>query len=530
MRDDKSGKVNIVGSGMAGLSAAITLAEKKIPVNLFSSQEAYRAQSNLAEGGINAVLNVCGEDDTLTEHFEDTMKSGCNLASKDMVWGLVNSAPEIVKQLDKAGVPFNRLNGHLTQRNFGGQKKKRTAFAKSSTGRMIMTAMTDVAREYESSGLIRRFSHHTFLDAIISGGECKGLKVIDTYTGDEVLFGGPVIIATGGLGGMFDGFTTGSAANTGSAVASLFLQGAELANMEFIQYHPTTFEIPGKRLLISEAARGEGGRLFYESDGRRIYFLEDKYGERGNLMPRDIVSREMALTGKKIFLDMSRVSDEVWKNNLSDMRDEIMDYTHLDPAKEAVPVSPGIHYFMGGLLVDGKHRTNINGLFAAGECACAYHGANRLGGNSLLGAIYGGHTSAETVSEGISDEKYPYGDISESEDLASGAIEKTGVFESSEAANEFSRVVLSGMGIIRDEKKIKESLDRLMDLKNRKVMYISNGKILLAEAMLRSALERKESRGAHVRSDYPDSLSEYEKLTIAEYKEGSVKISFRDIS
>ncbi len=520
------GKVNIIGSGLAGLSAAISLAENGIPVNLLSVQGSGRAQSNLAEGGINAALDVMGEDDTVNEHFEDTMKSGCYLADPEMVRGLTYMAPEIVRQLDIAGVPFNRRDGHIIQRNFGGQKKKRTAFAKSSTGKMIMTALTDAARRYEAQGLIIRFPQHVFVSADIKDGACSGLRAYDIFRRKGLHLYGPVIMACGGMSGMFAGHTTGAAVNTGLAAAELFCSGAELGNMELIQYHPTTFRIDDKRLLVSEAARGEGGRLFFDDNGKRNYFMEEKFGERGNLMPRDVVSREMERCGRQIFLDMSSVGNDIWENNLSDMREEIIHYSRLDPAKEPIPVSPGIHYFMGGILTDISHRTNIKGLFAAGECACAYHGANRLGGNSLLGALYGGHIAALSVYDDIKKYGTEVAGIADDEEMGYDITESD---DEKRSGKELCKTVLKGMGILRNEEGIKASLDEVKELRMKAVSKRIERKALLMEAMLLSALNRKESRGAHVRTDYPETLDEYRKISVAEYKDGDIRISLRDI-
>ena len=254
--------VNIIGAGLAGISAALHLAEAGRYCRIFASQEPERAQSNLAEGGINACLNVMGEDDHVSGHFQDTMKGGCDLADPNMVAGLCLGAPDVIRKLQEYGVPFQRENGRLIQRNFGGQKKKRTAYVKSSTGKMLMAALIDALRRYECEGLVERYMHHDFCGLMIREKQCRGVFIQDRYNREYESFSGPVIMACGGMNGLFSGNTTGSTANTGNAAAILFSQGVEMGNLEMIQYHPTTIRIPGKRLLISEAARGEGGRLF----------------------------------------------------------------------------------------------------------------------------------------------------------------------------------------------------------------------------------------------------------------------------
>lgn len=501
-------RVTIIGAGLAGLSAAIELAKQDIETSLISPMPSERAQSVLAEGGINAALDVMGEGDTTAEHFADTMRGGVYLADPNAVAGLTESAPEIVNWLRAIGVPFQMENGKMVQRYFGGQKKRRAAFAKSSTGKAIMTAIIDEARKYEAAGLIRRYPHHEFAELDIAAGRCAGAYVCDTYTNQTLLFPGSVILAVGGPNGLFPGSTTGTMLNTGDALAAVFSQGVELANLEFIQYHPTTVQIPGKRLLISEAARAEGGRLFTERDGERWYFMEEKYPELGNLMPRDVVSREMARLDGQAYLDLTGLSKRTWKEKLPDMREELRHYLGLDPAKAPVPVRPGIHFFMGGVRVDEGHRTNLPGLYAAGECACQYHGANRLGGNSLLGAIYGGRIAARTAAEEAPEGEKPCATASKTVDIISENI---------------GDILLSGLGILRDGETMLTALDKLEALPE-------TDRVRLGKAMLLSALARQESRGAHTRTDFPERDDErFQKTTVAAYHDGEIEIEFRDI-
>lgn len=517
-------RVNIIGAGLAGLSAAIHLAKSGIECNLISSLPSERAQSVLAEGGINASVNTMGESDTAAEHFADTMRGGVNLADPDAVKGLTDGAPEIVAWLSSIGAALQTENGHLMLRSFGGQKKKRTAYAKSSTGKILMTALIDEARKYEQQGKIFRYMHHDFAELIIDSGRCEGVRVCDTYTGKFYDFYGTVILATGGINGIFPEMTTGTTQNTGNVTAAVFAQGAELANLEFIQYHPTTIGICGKRCLISEAARGEGGRLYVMRGGERWYFMEEKYPELGNLMPRDVVSREMygvvhdKACGNQVYLDMTGLDKETWEKRLSDLREECIHYLSLDPAREPVPVEPGIHYFMGGIYVDKNHRTSIENLYAAGECACQYHGANRLGGNSMLGAIYGGKVAALDIAE--------RGEAAEAKQTEEAA---ENIAHDTQLSYKLRDILLSGLGIMRDEKSMTEALARLDELLKTDLNTADKNRILLGKAMLMSALLRKESRGAHTRSDYPDTKEEYRKTTIARMASGEIEITFREI-
>ena len=513
--------INIVGAGLAGLSAAFTLAEAGKKCRLISAQPSERAQSVLAEGGINAALDTMGEGDTPMLHFEETMKGGCYLADPNAVRALTENAPDIVRKLLKIGVPFNRNDdGSIMLRSFGGQKKKRTAFAKSSTGKIIMTALVDEVRKYEARGLVMRMPHHTFIRLIVNAGKCEGVCIREDHTGKLSDLYGNVIMCCGGLNGFFPEITTGTVTNSGNAAAVLFAQGVRFANLEMIQYHPTTMGIYGKRCLISEAARGEGGRLFSEKDGVRRYFMEEKYPVLKNLMPRDVVSREMyseLQSGAKTYLDMTEIPDAVWDKKMSDLREEIMHYFPLDPKKQPIPVEPAIHYFMGGIYVDKRHESSMRGLYAAGECACQYHGANRLGGNSMLGALFGGMTAAKTAeNDGNRDVREFRGMESYDCTASPQFVKKSG------------EILAHGLGIVRCENDISDALKELHSLDC--LCGIDLARRGLAVAMLMSALKRSESRGAHYRSDFPETNDEYRKTTVSRYENGAVKITFEDIA
>lgn len=511
--------INIVGAGLAGLSAAISLAERNISCNLISVQESARAQSVMAEGGINAALNTMNEDDDVSLHYQDTIVGGAYLSEKRAVKGLVEHAPEIVLWLKDLGVPFESRDGKIVLRNFGGQKKKRTAYVKSSTGKMLMSALIDEARKHEINGLINRYDHHEVYDLMIEDGICKGLKMFDLFSGKAYEADGPVILATGGLSGMFPGLTTGSRDNTGSLTSRLFLKGLELANLEMIQYHPTTIDIGAKRLLVSEAARGEGGRFMTYTHNEPYYFMEDMYPEMKNLVTRDVASRAIwkILNDeecKGVYLDMTGVDKTVWSGRLSDMRKELLDYIGIDIAERPFAIEPGIHYFMGGIKVDDLHRSSIGNLYAAGECACKYHGANRLGGNSLLGAIYGGKVAAENIdSEGSEKIREIENDYCGNDDIY---------------AEKIKDILISGLGIIRNEKSINDALLKIDELLKEDLNEVQYARTMLGKAMLLSALKRKESRGAHYREDYPQMDDSYRKSTVASFYE-DIRISFADI-
>ena len=590
--------VNIVGAGLAGLSAALTLAKQHQPCRLISVQASERAQSVLAEGGINGALNNMGEGDSILLHEEDTCLAGCQIADEEAVRGLTGHAPAIIQMLADLGVPFNRQDGKILQRSFGGQRKKRTAFAKSSTGKMIMHALIDEVRKYEVLGLIRRYPHHLFVDLVIREvipeqaqsrnpehvqqvqsrnsehvqqvqsrisehleqarrGElkervCCGLLIRDVYTGEETRFTGPVLMACGGMNGLFPSRTTGILINSGNAAARLFARGVRFSNLEMIQYHPTTLAIAGKRLLISEAARGEGGRLFVRRSGEPWYFMEEKYPEFGNLMPRDVVAREMyfvtheADCDPQVYLDMRGISKEIFQKRLSDLRAELLHYGKPDPEREPIPVEQGIHYFMGGIDVDVFHQTNLRFLYAAGECCSQYHGANRLGGNSMLGALYGGQVAAKTIlKEGESSFQYVPETVAflhAHEESASRPTESAAKDDTSSTDPEGSRyeeetpqitakmasLLYESLGIIREEKSMLRALEGLsLLLQEEGLTETDRNRIMLGEAILRSALFRKESRGAHFRIDFPDRDEAFCGLVTAIKKEGKIEIDIR---
>lgn len=538
--------VTIIGSGLAGLSAAYTLAQQNIACSLISRYHSERAQSVLAEGGINAALDTMGQGDSTQLHYEETMKAGVYLADPNAVYGLTHGAPEIVRHMAALGVPFNRQeDGQLMLRSFGGQKKKRTAYAKSSTGKMLMSSLIDAVRKYEAQGLVTRYPHHE-LDRLIPDPDnperCLGVIVKNTFTQKSLTFPAPVILCMGGLNGMFPELTTGTTANSCDATGRMFLQGLEFGNLEMIQYHPTTLKICSKLCLVSEAARGEGGRLFTMRGGERWYFMEEKYPELGNLMPRDVVSREEYFVihdpenPSPVYLDMTVLSEDVWKNKLPDLRKEIIEYKGKDPKKEPIRIDPGIHYFMGGIDVDEKHRTNIRGLYAAGECCDQYHGANRLGGNSLLGAIYGGKTAAGTVMEELPDiglkmEAAPE-NITEGVHMPDAQTDAQVPPQKVQdrLVREVTQILSSCMGIVREHSQLEEGVGKLDELLTRENWNEKErGRILLAKAMVLSADFRRESRGAHYRSDYPSADEAYRKTQVARFADGKVTIRQREL-
>lgn len=528
----------IIGNGLAGMSAALTLVQLGKHATVVSVCEPCRSQSVLAEGGINASLNTKNQNDSAALHAEDTLKAGCYLADPKAVERLTAAAPGIVKSLSRKGVVFSRdENGNINLRYFGGQKKMRTAFSKSGIGKQLVTGLSLHFYKYISEGKITFLKGNRFLSPVISdSGRCIGVILEDIATLEKTIHpASAVIAASGGLGNLFSSHT-GALTNDAGVSASLFSHGVRMANLEMIQYHPTTIQTPSKCILISESARGEGGRLFTFKDGKRWYFMEELYPEGGNLMPRDVVSRTihricteegLGIEGKyQVGLQLEHLDKDILNDNLKEVCETAKTYLGIDPAKDYIPVSPGIHYFMGGIYVDYLHRTTMPGIYAAGECACQYHGANRLGGNSTLGAIFGGQTAAETAAGEATSP-----DVMLVERCGQKELEKMGkLTEKPSAAQMMSlhHIMDACLGVSRCEEKLSAGLQAVTELKaGADGIFLE--KLLLAEAMVKSALARKESRGAQYRSDYPDTSDEFLKVTVSAYGSSGVTVSFDEI-
>jgi succinate dehydrogenase / fumarate reductase flavoprotein subunit len=453
-----SGKVRrviVVGGGLAGLTTTMKLCEAGVPVDLFSLVPVKRSHSVCAQGGINASVDTTGEGDSPQVHFEETVYGGDFLANQPPVKGMADAAPSIVYLLDRMGVPFNRTpEGLLDFRRFGGTLYHRTAFAGATTGQQILYALDEQVRRYETvdvedekgatvpgEKMVRKREHWDFLALVLDDeGVCRGIVAQDLKSMEILAFPGDcVCLATGGPSIVF-GRSTNSVISTGTAASEAYQQGACYANGEFIQLHPTAIPGADKLRLVSESARGEGGRIWVPRDpkekrpGRdvpesdRDYFLEEKYPTYGNLVPRDIASRELfkkcipekrgiynPRTGKnenEVYLDVTHLPREVKKKKLDGVLEIYEKFAGEDPYTNPMRVFPAVHYSMGGLWVDFErssdgsiavgsprnHATSIAGLYAAGEVDYQYHGANRLGANSLLSCIYAGMITAPAMA------------------------------------------------------------------------------------------------------------------------------------
>ena len=525
-------KVLIIGSGISGLTCAITCASGGMKVILVSPFPSERSQSVLAAGGINAVLT--DEDgDSIEQHIKDTLKGGCFIAGEKAVTGLCSAAPDIVRWLESLGAVFSRdSEGNISRRSFGGQTYPRTNYAGTATGKQIVTALVMEARRLEGKGLIERRFWSDFYGVLIRNKVCYGALIYSEATRTvEAVTADAVVIATGGQNALF-GKTTGSTQCDGYTAGKLFSQGVDLKNLEFIQYHPTTIETDQKKMLISEAARGEGGRLFYENDGKRVYFMEDLYGAGGNLMPRDIVSKLIFETGRQVYLDVSFLGKDKIMDRIPEIYDLCMKYRNIDISEKPIPVVPSVHFFMGGIAVDLKHRTNIRNLYAIGECASMYHGANRLGGNSLLAAVYSGRVAAGDINGTETDPSDWTKEVSEANELLEKKRNSESKFPVMYVRGMLADTINSSLGIVRDKERLESGLkdiDYYLSIADKinfdrseleYFTYSLEGILTLAKAALVSALSRCESRGAHLRSDHPEKSDEYEASTVISYDGG----------
>ncbi|QDX93020.1 succinate dehydrogenase flavoprotein subunit [Brevibacterium sp. JNUCC-42] len=550
------GKLIIVGGGLAGLMAAIKAAEKGVAVELFSLVPVKRSHSVCAQGGINGAVNTKGEGDSTWEHFDDTIYGGDFLANQPPVKAMCDAAPGIIYMLDRMGVMFNRTpEGLLDFRRFGGTKHHRTAFAGATTGQQLLYALDEQVRRYETEGLVKKYEYWDFLGAVIDdSGVCRGITAQSMRSGEIKAFhADAVIMATGGPGIIF-GKSTNSIINTGTAASALYQQGVIYANGEFIQIHPTAIPGDDKLRLMSESARGEGGRIWTYKDGKPWYFLEEKYPAYGNLVPRDIATREifhvcvdmkLGINGENmVYLDLSHKDPKELDVKLGGIIEIYEKFVGEDPRKVPMRIFPAVHYSMGGMWVDYNQMTNIPGLFAAGECDYSQHGGNRLGANSLLSAIYGGMVAGPHAINYINSlDKH-------SDDLPSSLFDSYAKQEQEKYDNilkmdgtenayvihkELGEWMTDNVTVVRYNDRLQKTDDKILELMERyKNINIQDTQqwsnsgaqftrhlwnmLVLGRAITLSALQRDESRGAHYKPDYPERDDErFMKTTMAKY-------------
>ncbi|KOP66610.1 succinate dehydrogenase flavoprotein subunit [Paenibacillus solani] len=563
-----SSNIIVVGGGLAGLMATIKAAEAGAHVHLFSLVPVKRSHSVCAQGGINGAVNTKGEGDSPWEHFDDTVYGGDFLANQPPVKAMCEAAPGIIHLMDRMGVMFNRTpEGLLDFRRFGGTKRHRTAFAGATTGQQLLYALDEQVRRWETAGLVTKYENWEFLNAIIDDeGVCRGIAAQDLRTMEIKAFKAEAVILASGGPGIIFGKTTNSVINTGTAASAVYQQGVHYANGEFIQIHPTAIPGDDKLRLMSESARGEGGRIWTYKDGKPWYFLEEKYPAYGNLVPRDIATREifsvcvdmgLGINGENmVYLDLSHKDPKELDVKLGGIIEIYEKFMGDDPRKIPMKIFPAVHYSMGGMWVDYNQMTNIPGLFAAGECEYQYHGANRLGANSLVSAIYGGMVAGPKAIEYVKGLKKSSEDVSstvfdraakEQTNKYEGLLKMEGTENAYVIHKELGEWMTNNMTVVRYNDKLEATINKIKELKqryrninmtdtsrwnNQGVAFTRQlwNMLELSEAMTLGALLRNESRGAHYKPDFPDrNDEEFLKTTKATWTPDGPQISYEEV-
>ena len=593
-------RVIVVGGGLAGLMATVRAAELGAEVDLFSIVPVKRSHSVCAQGGINGAVNTKGEGDSVDIHFDDTVYGGDFLADQAPVKSMCYAAPGIINLLDRMGVMFNRTpEGLLDFRRFGGTKFHRTAFAGATTGQQLLYALDEQVRRYEVEGLVHKYEAWEFLGLVRDGdGNCRGIVALDWYSMKiEAFAASAVMLATGGPGIVF-GRSTNSVINTGTAAGAAYQDGALYANGEFIQVHPTSIPGQDKLRLMSESARGEGGRMWVPRtagdtrapksipESERWYFLEEKYPAYGNLVPRDIATREIfqvCLSGygiggkREVYLDLTHIPRKELDVKLGGILEIYEKFVGDDPRETPMKVFPGMHYSMGGLWVQfarndstgmvdetspKNQMTNVPGLYAGGEVDFSIHGANRLGANSLVSCLYAGKIGGPAMVRYARETaaKLPAADAAFADAKKRWETEFARLANVSGPENphllaeEMGNWMTDNVTVIRENGKLRETEAKLAQLSerwknvgltdksgfaNREISFINQlrNMLVLAQVMTRGALLRDESRGAHFKvkdlskgvaedNAYPRDDANFLKTTIAEHTPGGPKISY----
>ncbi len=563
----KKKEVIVVGGGLAGLSTAMRLAEVGIHVKLISITKVKRSHSVCAQGGINAALNLKNEGDSPLIHAYETLKGGDFLANQPPVVEMCLAAPGIIRMMDRLGCPFNRTaEGNIDVRRFGGSLFHRTVFCGASTGQQLLYTLDEQVRRHEVAGLIEKFENHEFMRLCLDEqGRACGIVMMDHFNMKlEVVKADAVVVATGGLGVLFRK-STNSIFCTGAANGRLYLQGMQYANGEFIQIHPTAIVGEDKMRLMSESSRGEGGRLwvygnsdkeYVSQDGRRVsagvtgkpwYFLEELYPIYGNLVTRDIASREIlrvceqgfGVNGEsQVYLDVSHLSAEKLKK-LQAILDTYQKFTGDDPSKVAMKIFPAVHYSMGGAWVDWpavddpqrlsryRQMTNLAGCFNCGESDYLYHGANRLGANSLLSCIFGGLVTAHEVDRFIDNNALPqevpdslFSKALQQEEAKRAEIfSRKGPENSYKLYDELAEWMVKYVTVTRNNEDLARTLVKIKELRerhknitlgdegrfaNQSYIFANQFEPMLeiAHVITKCALLRNESRGSHAKEGF----------------------------
>lgn len=522
-------KALVVGGGLAGMRAAVEMKERGVDVALLSMVHPVRSHSVAAQGGINAPLGHAekGKDDNWEKHAFDTVKGGDYLGDQDAVEILTREASEHIFQLDRWGVPFSRTEtGQIAQRPFGGTDFPRTCYATDKTGHYILHTLYERCL---NEGLVI-YPERFVLSLVVDDGKASGLIAFNLLTGSvETYHSKHIVLAVGGAGRIYDR-STNALINTGYAMSLAYRTGITLKDMEFIQFHPTT--LFGTNILITEGARGEGGYLWNNQNKR---FMQDYAPKLMELAPRDIVARAMqkeieegrGYDGGYLLLDLRHLGAKRIMERLPGIRELCLDFAALDPIKEPIPVQPGQHYMMGGIETNLWGETEVKGIYAAGECACvSVHGANRLGGNSLLDCIVFGKRAGERAAIKLRGEgeakNYSHSlekALEKVKDRLEASLNDKGKEDPSLIRDSLRRTMFRKVGIFREKAALGEALDEVRSLRERyKALRASpggmvfnldlmrnlelEGQLELAEIITMGALAREESRGSHFRREF----------------------------
>lgn len=505
-------KVLIIGSGGAGLVSALSAHESGAEVIIASKTLPTRSQTSMAQGGINAVL---GADDSIQNHIDDTFRSSAGLGDEARITFMCEKAPEAIRWCNAIGLPFSRnASGEIARRRLGGASAPRACYAQDYTGLKLLHTLYDQCLK---AGIT--FKNERFLLNLIVDEETNrvlGATFLNIESGDvEEIRADAVILSTGGYGGLYGKHSTNSVQATGDGLAAAVRAGAKLADMEFIQFHPTALK--NSSILISESARGAGGYLL---NGNKERFTDE-------LAPRDIVARaihEEIATSGAVYLDIRHLGEEFINHELPQERKLAQIYEGIDPVHELIPIKPSAHYSMGGIEVDAHCMSSISGLFAVGECANhKTHGANRLGGNSLLElVVFGLHCGANASEYGA---KHPSPalnnhQLAKDTNFVRGVMYFTNQIDFYQKQEMLANIFYNNVGLVRDDMGLKAVLGAIRQMQKELpfmgprdkskicntnlVEFIEFGnKIELSEIIVVSAISRVESRGAHYRIDAP---------------------------
>ncbi len=496
--------VVIIGSGIAGVYTALEIPES-YQVGIITKETLDISNSVLAQGGIAVSLDE--KNDSPALHFKDTLFAGAGLCDQKSVWVLVEEAADNIKKLCKLGVNFDKSGHELSLTREGAHSVNRIIHSGDTTGKEVCDTLISVAQKKENIAIYERFFA---VDLIVESGKCCGVIVYDELENNIKVFrANAVVVATGGFGQIYS-HTTNPEVATGDGVGMCLRAGSEAMDMEFIQFHPTVLYHPkDKSFLISEAVRGEGAQLKNDNNERFMH----KYDTLGELAPRDVVSRaifqEMSISGKKnVFLDITFQSREHLEERFPNIFKTCLEYG-IDMSKDYIPVAPAEHYCMGGIRTDVDGQTNIAGLFACGEVACTgIHGANRLASNSLLEGLVFGRKIARKIA---SDKKNSQKQNISIKDIYTLNLDNEEILKYMK--KEIQETMTKYVGIIRDEQGltkaagiINQIYENYIKLNGFSLVKLEVANMLVvAKLVIESALERKESRGAHYRSDFNKS-------------------------